>query len=268
MLWRIKPKLVINKVNKYSKFSRNGSLAPMGEKRCRASYASGQTSGDNTVNDRNTNRWKLVWQGANAWQVLPRVENIAQGGKNDQLSSFSCKFYTFATTEDDIGLPQGCEKTADTLFEKCGQWCKSLRKEVKERFWEKQEEDLARLITPEKVQEFARNQVKIIGDLIDKGQNSTSLSQIEYCDLRNFLFIQLLSQNGHRSGVLTNSTLHEYKEMSRVNETNVISVKDRKTYSQHGPANLCFDESLKGWLDIYVEHARQQVVNGIGSPCS
>ena len=44
------------------------------------------------------------------------------------------KLYTFAITEDDIELPQGCEKTADTLFKKCGQWCKSLRKEVKERF--------------------------------------------------------------------------------------------------------------------------------------
>ncbi|XP_068696690.1 uncharacterized protein [Montipora foliosa] len=182
------------------------------------------------------------------------------------------KFYTFATTEDDIELPRGCEKTADALFKKCGQWCKSLRKEVKERFWEKQEEDLARLITPEKVQEFAksefaRNQVKVIGDLIDKGQNSTPLGQIEYCDLRNFLFIHLLSQNGHRSGVITNSTLDEYKEMSCVDETYMISVKDHKTYSQHGPANLCFDESLKSWLDIYVEHARQQVVKGGGSTC-
>ena len=50
---------------------------------------------------------------------------------------------------------------------------------------EKQEEDLARLITPEKVQDFAKsefapNQVKVIGDLIDKGQNSTSLGQIEH----------------------------------------------------------------------------------------
>ena len=186
---------------------------------------------------------------------------------NNQLSSFSSKFYTFATTEDDIGPPQGCEKMAETLFKKCGQWCKSLRKEVKERFWEKEEEDLAGLITPEKVQEFACNQVKIIGDLIGKGQNSTSLSPIEYCDLRNFLFIHLLSQNGHRSGVITNSTLDEYKEISCVDETYMISVKDHKTYSQHGPANLCFDESLKGWLDIYVEHTRQQVVNGIGSPC-
>ena len=81
------------------------------------------------------------------------------------------------------------------------------------------------------------------------------------------MFIHLLSQNGDRSGVITNSTLDEYKEISCVDETYMISVKDHKTYSQHGPANLCFDESLKGWLDIYVEHARQQVVKGGGSTC-
>ena len=103
--------------------------------------------------------------------------------------------------------------------------------------------------------------------MIDKGQNSTPLGQIEYCDLRNFLFIHLLSQNGHRSGVITSSTVDEYKEMSCVDETYMISIKDHKPYSQHGPANLCFDESLKGWLDIYVEHARQQVVKGGGSTC-
>ena len=55
--------------------------------------------------------------------------------------------------------------------------------------------------------------------------------------------------------------------MSCVDETYMISVKAHETYSQHGPANLCFDESLKGWLDIYVTHARQQVVNGGGSTC-
>ena len=72
------------------------------------------------------------------------------------------KFYTFATTEKDIGLPKQCQSMADALFKKCGEWCKTLRKEVKERFWEKQVEDLSHLITPKKVQafaniEFARN---------------------------------------------------------------------------------------------------------------
>lgn len=157
-------------------------------------------------------------------------------------------------------------RMADALFKKCGKWCKSLRKEVKERFWEKQEEDLSRLITPEKVQEFAntdfaRNQVKTIGPLMEESQNPR-LGQTEYCDLRNFLFIHILAQNGHKSGVITNSTLDEYKEISCVDGSYMVAVKDHKTFSQHAQANLCFDESLKAWVDVYVEHARIQVHTG------
>ena len=137
---------------------------------------------------------------------------------------------------------------------------------MKERFWEKQEEDPSRLITPEKVEEFAntdfaRNQVKTIGELIEESQNPR-LGQTEYCDSRNFLFIHILAQNGHRSGVITNSTLDEYKKISCVDGTYMVAVKDHKTFSHHGQANLCFDESLKAWVDIYVEHARIQVATG------
>ena len=177
------------------------------------------------------------------------------------------KFYTFAMTEDDVGLSQDCRKAADALYKKCGEWCKSLSKDVKRRFWEKQEEDLSRLITPEKVQEFAktefaRSQVKILGELIDNKEKRPVLSQQEYCDLRNFLFIYILSQNGHRSGVLTNSTLAEYNKMTRVDGTYMVAVKDHKTFSCHGQANLCFDDSVKAWADIYVECARSQVDPG------
>ena len=177
------------------------------------------------------------------------------------------KFYTFAMTEDDVGLSQNCRKAADALYRKCGEWCKSLSKDVKRRFWEKQEEDLSRLITPEKVQEFAktefaRRQVKILGEMIDNKEKRPVLSQKEYCDLRNFLFIYILSQNGHRSGVLTNSTLAEYNKMTHVDGTHMVAVKDHKTFSCHGQANLCFDDSVKAWVDIYVECARSQVDPG------
>lgn len=177
------------------------------------------------------------------------------------------KFYTFAMTEDDVGLSQECRKAADALYRKCGEWCKSLSKDVKQRFWEKQEEDLSCLITPEKVQEFAktafaRSQVKFLDELIDNKEKLPVLSQKEYCDLRNFLFIYILSQNGHRSGVLTNSTLAEYNKMTCVDGTYMVAVKDHKTFSCHGQANLCFDNSLKAWVDIYVECARSQVDPG------
>lgn len=138
---------------------------------------------------------------------------------------------------------------------------------MKQRFWEKQEEDLSCLITPEKVQEFAktafaRSQVKFLDELIDNKEKLPVLSQKEYCDLRNFLFIYILSQNGHRSGVLTNSTLAEYNKMTCVDGTYMVAVKDHKTFSCHGQANLCFDNSLKAWVDIYVECARSQVDPG------
>ena len=100
-----------------------------------------------------------------------------------------------------------------------------------------------------------------IGQLIEEGQ-SPRLGQIEYCDLRNFLFIHILAQNGHRSGVITNSTLDEYKKISSVDGTYMVAVKDHKTFSQHGQANLCFDERLKAWVDVYVEQARSQVETG------
>ena len=138
---------------------------------------------------------------------------------------------------------------------------------MKRRFWEKHKEDLSRLITPEKIQEFAKtefawNQVKTLGELIDNKEKLPALGQKEYCDLRNFLFIHILSQSGHRSGVLTNITLTEYKKMTCVDGTYLVAVKDHKTFSHHGHANLCFDESLKAWEDIYVKCARNQVGTG------
>ena len=135
------------------------------------------------------------------------------------------------------------------------------------RFWEKKKEDLSHLITPEKVQEFpntefAWDQVNTIGKLLENSQNPFPLGQKEYCELRNF-FIHLLAQNGHRSGVITNSTPDEYKKICCVDGTYMVAVKDPKTFSPHGQANIILfrwkPDSLQAWEGIYVDHARSQV---------
>ena len=131
-------------------------------------------------------------------------------------------------TEGDVRLSQDCRKAPDSPVQKCGECCKSPSKDVKRSFWGKQEEDLSRLITPEKVQEFvktefARSQVKILSEMIDNKEKRPVLSQKEYCDLRNFLFIYILSQNGHRSGVLTNSDLAEYNKMTHEDGTYMVA---------------------------------------------
>ena len=50
--------------------------------------------------------------------------------------------------------------------------------------------------------------------------------------------------------------------MTCVDGTYMVAVKEHKTFSQHGQANLCFDESLKAWVDIYLDQARSQVATG------
>ncbi|CAH3141183.1 unnamed protein product [Pocillopora meandrina] len=45
-------------------------------------------------------------------------------------------------------------------------------------------------------------------------------------------------------------------------ENAASGTKDHKTFSHHGHANLCFDESLKAWEDIHVKCARNQAGTG------
>ena len=62
-------------------------------------------------------------------------------------------FYTFAMTEDDVGISQECVKMADALYRKCGKWNKSLRKDVKRRFWEKRQ---GRFVSPHNTRKTTR----------------------------------------------------------------------------------------------------------------
>ena len=69
--------------------------------------------------------------------------------------------------------------------------------------------------------------MKPYGELIDEKKKPPALGQKEYCDLRNFLFIHILSQNGHRSGVLKNSTLAEYKKVTCIDGIYMVAVKPK-----------------------------------------
>ena len=50
--------------------------------------------------------------------------------------------------------------------------------------------------------------------------------------------------------------------MTRIDGTYMLAVKDHNTFSCHGQSKLCFDNSVKAWVDIYVECERSQVDPG------
>ena len=58
--------------------------------------------------------------------------------------------------------------------------------------------------------------------------------------------------NGSRSGPISNMTLEEFSNSSKDEDHVVVRVKQHKTFSTHGPANLVLTSSLHEYLKIFI----------------
>lgn len=64
---------------------------------------------------------------------------------------------------------------------------------------------------------------------------------------------QIVLTNACRAGVLANMTVDQFNKGRNIkeNEHYVVSVKEHKTTSTHGPARVVLNKSLYIWLDLY-----------------
>ena len=148
------------------------------------------------------------------------------------------------------------------IREKARLWSMSYKKDSKRRHLEKMSRDLDNLVTPEMVNKFeksdsARSAIGYIEQL--SGTNSLDLNQSVYTLVRDYILLQITIANAHRSGVLSNMTLEEYKQAKRREESVIISVKNHKTADTHGPACVVLSPSLFSYLEIYVNKVRSRV---------
>ena len=148
------------------------------------------------------------------------------------------------------------------IQEKARLWSMSYRKDSKRRYLEKMDNDLSNLVTPEMVDEYerseaARSAVNLLEQL--SGAHSLQVNQSMYTLVRDFILLEITIANAHRSGVLANMTLEEYKAAKRVDDSMVISVKDHKTADTHGPARVVLSLSLFSYLRLYVSEMRSQM---------
>jgi len=65
--------------------------------------------------------------------------------------------------------------------------------------------------------------------------------------------------NAHRSGVLANMTMGEFKKAKLSQGSFVITVKKDKTADIHGPARVVLSPTLFGYLKVYVAEVRSVV---------
>ena len=148
------------------------------------------------------------------------------------------------------------------IDEKARLWSSSYKKVSQRRHLEKQDEDLSNLITPEMVAEYeqsesARRAVSLINQL--SGAHCLQINQAEYTLIRDFILTQITIVNAHRSGVLANMTLGEFKKAKLSEGSCIISVKKHKTADIHGPARVVLSSTLFGYLKTYVTEVRSVV---------
>ena len=149
------------------------------------------------------------------------------------------------------------------IQEKARLWSMSYRKDSKRRHLEKMSNDLNNLVTPEQINEYERSEAawSAIAHLEHlSGAHSLQVNQSVYTTVRDFILLEITIANAHRSGVLANMTMQEYKKAKKVEDNMVISVKEHKTADTHGPARVVLSSSLFSYLGLYIKELRRHVV--------
>lgn len=151
------------------------------------------------------------------------------------------------------------------LRDKFKKWSASYKRDTTRRRWEKHEEEVGSLITPEKIIEFnqsqaSRDAVIILGELC--GDDAVELNQARYTLVRDYLIVQIMIDNANRAGVVSTMTIEEFQRANIEDDRHVVRVLDHKTVDTHGPARVILTKHLYKYIDVFVKRMRCQL------PCS
>ena len=137
-------------------------------------------------------------------------------------------------TEDVIGLR-----------EKLRRWSYSYTKETMRRRWEKHEEDVSVLITPEKIKDLdasqaSRDAVIILGEL---GGNT----------------VVEINQSINHAGVVSSMTVEEFQRARVERDRYVFRVLKHKTIYTHGPAQVVLTKLLYSYINVFIKQMRPRL---------
>lgn len=176
-------------------------------------------------------------------------------------------FYSFALNND-CGVSISKEDIL-SVKEKVTRWSSSFRKSCSKRHWQRMEEDLHALITPEQIAEFEKSQatrdaICLLGQL--SGAHCMEISQANYTLIRDFLLVEVSIDNASRAGGLAKMTMEELNSAVKHDDEYVVHVCDQKTFATHGPARIVLSSKLYSWINIFVREARSKVIGFAAKP--
>ncbi|EDO27707.1 predicted protein [Nematostella vectensis] len=146
------------------------------------------------------------------------------------------------------------------------EWSASFKKPFKERRWEKHQEDLEKLITPEDVQKFSKSAsvraaISTLGRYMEK---EGSPGQTDFCTVRDHLITRLCIENACRAGPIANMTLRDLDRATKDGDEMIVTILKHKTSASAGPAHVVLSPTVFTWLKAYVKYMRNKV-SGAGT---
>ena len=130
------------------------------------------------------------------------------------------------------------------------------------RRWEKHEEDVSVLITPEKTKEFdasqaSRNAVFILGEL--GGNTVVEMNPSKYTLVRDYLIAHIMIDNASHAGVVSSMTVEEFQRARVERERYVFRVLKHKTMDTHGPAQVVLTKLLYSYINVFIKQMRPRL---------
>ena len=171
-------------------------------------------------------------------------------------------FYTFLISEKvKVNVENSDHNSLVRLKEKLAFWMKSYSKKCEERHWEKEMEDLKKLLTADDYKKFdncvrVRKAVKLFERL---STSDFRVKHHEFTLLRDYLCSYLCIDNASRTGVIAFLKLSDVDDARKDGPSMTVTVLNNKTLTTKGPAVLSMSLQLYRHLALFRKKVRPQV---------
>ena len=194
--------------------------------------------------------------------LTPLEKQRRPGTCKAYLRSLS-KFIRFLMVENPSNILKS-QEDAWKVKEQVLEWMSSYNAPIAQRRWEKQLEDLEKLVTPKDIQEFdksglARSAITTLGQCMGISRENIQPTQAEYCLVRDYLLTTICINNACRSGPLSSMTLGELRKVKNEGNQLIVDVLKHKTMKYHGPATVVLSSSIHKWLLAFVSFMRHRL---------
>ena len=185
-----------------------------------------------------------------------KKKKLAANSINKYLISLDnfCHFILY----DQIDINVSRDKI-EKLRTRIESWKKAYKKQRRDENWVRELDDITMLVSENQVKKYINSdhatRAKTLFAFLENHEKH--ISQTEYCMIRDYLFFIIHFGNGHRSGVSANVLMSEVEKYEVKDDGFYrIPVRNHKTFSSYGPANIVLSKQEFDWLLLFIKKAR------------